>query len=232
VWTTNLVGLTFGFAMLGSFLLIPQLLQLPVATGHGFGLSVSEAGLYLLPSSVGMLVFVPVSGALDRRFGAKVPLVLGTIITAASFGVPAIAHDSVWQLLVSSALMGIGVGLAFAAMPNAIVAAVPPTQTGVATSVNTITRTIGGSIGTAALAAILGSGHVPTDDAFTNSFWTGPACSASRSSAPSSSLPAQDGGKPMPLRTRKLREHLHTDVVGARAVHGGAGWPRPSWAAM
>lgn len=172
VWTANLTGLAFGFAMFGSFLLIPQLLQLPAATGYGFGLSVSEAGLYLVPSAVGMLVFGPVSGALGRRFGAKVPLALGTVVAAASFVVPAIAHDREWQLLISSALMGIGTGLAFAAMANAIVAAVPPAQTGVATGVNTISRSIGGSIGTAVLAAILAA-NAGTDDGFTTTFWVG-----------------------------------------------------------
>ena len=49
--------------------------------------------------------------------------------------------------LVSTAVLGIGFGLAFAAMANLIVAAVPPEQTGVASGMNANIRTIGGSIG-------------------------------------------------------------------------------------
>ena len=50
VWTTNLTGLLLGFGMFGSFILIPQLVQLPESTGFGFGATVTEAGLFLLPS--------------------------------------------------------------------------------------------------------------------------------------------------------------------------------------
>ncbi|HEY1487456.1 MAG TPA: MFS transporter, partial [Micromonosporaceae bacterium] len=62
VWTTNLVGLTFGFVMYGTFLLIPTLLELPASTGYGFGKDVTAAGLFLLPSTLAMLVFGPMSG--------------------------------------------------------------------------------------------------------------------------------------------------------------------------
>jgi hypothetical protein len=63
VWTTNLVGLTFGFVMYGMFLLIPTLLELPAATGYGFGKHVTSAGLFLLPTTLAMLVFGPMSGS-------------------------------------------------------------------------------------------------------------------------------------------------------------------------
>jgi EmrB/QacA subfamily drug resistance transporter len=175
VWATNVVGLAFGFAMLGAFLLVPMLLELPTATGFGFGASVTTAGLFLLPATAGMLVFAPISGALERRVGARVPMVLGAAIGAGGFTFLAITHAHTWQLLVSVTLVGVGIGLAFAAMANAIVAAVPPTQTSVATSMNTIVRTVGGSVGAAVLAGLLAagvSGHgIPTDTAFTQGFW-------------------------------------------------------------
>lgn len=175
VWTTNLVGLTFGFVMYGTFLLIPTLLELPTITGYGFGKSVSEAGLFLLPTTLAMLVFGPLSGLLERRYGPKLPLLLGTVAVTAAFGLPAIAHGAVWQVLVSGILSGAGIGLAFAAMSNAIVEAVPATHTGEATSVNSIVRTVGGSVGTAVVAAVIASHStpqgLPTDDAFTGGFW-------------------------------------------------------------
>jgi hypothetical protein len=40
----NIVGLAFGFVLFGSFLLIPQLLELSAATGYGFGKTVTQAG--------------------------------------------------------------------------------------------------------------------------------------------------------------------------------------------
>jgi len=175
VWATNLVALILGFAMFGTFLLVPNLLELPAATGYGFGKTVSQAGLFLLPTTLMMLVFGPIAGLLDRRYGPKLPLVLGTISVIASFVLVAVAHDQIWQVLLSGVLTGAGIGLCFASMSNAIIESVPATHAGEAISVNTIARTIGSSIGTAVVAAVISS-HVtaqglPTDTAFTAGFW-------------------------------------------------------------
>ncbi|MBU2669669.1 MFS transporter [Actinoplanes bogorensis] len=175
VWATDLVALILGFAMFGTFLLVPTLLQLPEATGYGFGKSVSQAGLFLLPTVVMMVVFGPLAGILNRKFGPKLPMFLGAIFVVAAFTLPAVAHGQIWQVLASGILTGAGIGFAFAAMSNAIIEAVPAAQTGEATSVNTIARTIGSSIGTAVVAAVITSNTtpqgLPTDAAFTDGFW-------------------------------------------------------------
>ncbi|MET7419452.1 MFS transporter [Dactylosporangium sp. NPDC005555] len=175
VWATDLVALILGFAMFGTFLLVPTLLQLPAATGYGFGKSVSESGLFLLPTVLMMVVFGPIAGILNRRFGPKLPMFLGAVSVVAAFALPAIGHGAVWQVLASGILTGAGIGLSFAAMSNAIIESVPAAQTGEASSVNTIARTIGSSIGTAVVAAVITSKStpqgLPTDAAFTTGFW-------------------------------------------------------------
>ena len=175
VWATDLVALILGFAMFGTFLLVPTLLQLPAQTGYGFGKSVSESGLFLLPTVVMMVFFGPLAGLLNRKFGPKLPMFLGALAVVAAFAVPALAHGEIWQVLLSGVLTGAGIGLSFSAMSNAIIESVPATQTGEATSVNTIARTIGSSIGTAVVAAVITSHStpqgLPTDDAFTYGFW-------------------------------------------------------------
>jgi EmrB/QacA subfamily drug resistance transporter len=175
VWATNLVALILGFGMFGTFLLVPTLLQLPAATGFGFGKTVSESGLFLLPTVLGMVVFAPLAGALARRFGPKLPMLLGAVAVVVAFTLPAVSHAAIWQVLLSGVLTGAGIGLAFAGMSNAIIESVPAAQTGEASSVNTIARTIGSSIGTAVIAAVISSHTtpqgLPTDDAFTVSFW-------------------------------------------------------------
>ena len=92
-----------------------------------------------------------------------------------AFALPAVVHEQIWQVLGSGLLTGAGIGLAFAAMSNAIIESVPATQTGEATSVNAISRTIGSSIGTAVVAAVITSHStpqgLPTDEAFTAGFW-------------------------------------------------------------
>jgi EmrB/QacA subfamily drug resistance transporter len=174
VWATDLVALILGFAMFGTFLLVPTLLELPAVTGYGFGQSVSRAGLFLLPTVITMVIFGPLAGLLDRKFGPKVPLFIGAVVVAAGFVVPAVGHGSLWQVVLSGLLTGAGIGLCFASMSNAIIESVPSAQTGEATSVNAIARTVGSSIGTAVIAAVIVSHStprgLPTDDAFTLGF--------------------------------------------------------------
>ena len=50
-------------------------------------------------------------------------------------------------MLLSSALLGIGIGPAFAALGNLIVQAVPASQTGIASGMSTVLRTLGGVLG-------------------------------------------------------------------------------------
>jgi EmrB/QacA subfamily drug resistance transporter len=176
VWTVNLAGFLLGFGMYGSFILLPQLVEQPESTGYGFGASVTAAGLFMLPSTLAMLLVGPMAGRLERRFGSKPPLVAGVVFAMASFILLAVAHDASADIYVASGLLGIGIGLAFAAMANLIVVAVPADQTGVATGVNTVMRTIGGALGSQIIASILtanviAASGLPAERGFTIAFW-------------------------------------------------------------
>ena len=149
--------------------------ELPAQTGYGFGKSVTGAGLFLLPAVGAMLVFAPISGLLAHRFGPKLPFVLGALVATIGFATTVFNHGTTASLMVCIVLNGAGLGLALAAMSNAIIEAVPRTHTGEATGVNAIVRTIGGSIGAAVMAAVLSSKitpqGLPLDGAFTEGFW-------------------------------------------------------------
>jgi MFS family permease len=173
VWTTNLAGFLIGFGMYSSFVLIPQFVQTPTTTGYGFGSSVTQSGLFLIPSTVMMLLAAPIGGRLSGRFGSKVPLVLGAAITMLAFVQLAVAHSAHWQIYLASLLLGTGVGFSFASMANLIVEAVRPDQTGVATGMNAVMRTIGGAIGGQVAASILAASLVdglPDEQGYTLSF--------------------------------------------------------------
>jgi EmrB/QacA subfamily drug resistance transporter len=178
VWTTNLTAFLTGFGMFGSFILIPQFVQTPESSGYGFGADVTGAGLFMLPSTVVMLVAGPLAGALAGRVGSKLPLLLGTAITAASFALLAVAHAEAWQLIAAVVLMGLGIGMSFASMANLIVEAVPQRQTGEATGMNTIMRTVGGAFGGQLAAAIVAEqvtagSAFPGESGFTTAFAMG-----------------------------------------------------------
>jgi EmrB/QacA subfamily drug resistance transporter len=171
VWTTNAVALLLGFGMYASFILIPELVETPTSHGYGFGANVTRAGLFLLPSTVAMLVVGSQTGRLERRFGSKPPLLAGGALAFACFALLALAHSREWEIYLAAVLLGAGIGLAFAAMANLIIENVGPGETGVATGMNTVTRTVGGAFGGAATASIVaGSGSFPTSHGYSQAF--------------------------------------------------------------
>ncbi|HET7743108.1 MAG TPA: MFS transporter [Gaiellaceae bacterium] len=174
VWTTNLAALLIGFGMYSSFILIPQFVETPSANGYGFSASVTQGGLFLLPSTIAMILVSPLAGRLAGIVGSRVPLIAGSVVSAASFLVLAFAHEYRWELYLATLLLGVGIGLAFAAMANLIVDAVPPQQTGVATGMNTIMRTIGGALGAEIAVSILAASplanDLPSDHGYTLAF--------------------------------------------------------------
>jgi MFS family permease len=158
VWTANLVALLFGVGMYSIFAVLPEFLQTPHSAGYGFGVSITESGLILLPLSVTMFIFGAVSGRLTVRYGGRNILIGGAFLAIVPFGMLVVAHGQQWEILLSMALMGASFGLVFSAMSNLIVAGVPTSQTGVASGMNANIRTIGGSIGAAVVSSVVTSG--------------------------------------------------------------------------
>jgi EmrB/QacA subfamily drug resistance transporter len=173
VWSTNAAAFLLGAGMYASFIVFPQFAQLPRSTGFGFGASVTVSGLYLLPTTIGMFLLGLVTGRISERYGSKLALVLGTAFTAVSFAMLTVAHAHPYELLIAAALLGIGVGLAFAALGNLIVQAVPAHQTGVASGMNTVMRTLGGALGgqlSATFIAANTANGLPTVTGFTDTY--------------------------------------------------------------
>ncbi len=157
VWTVNTAAFLIGASMFCSFILIPEFVETPRSSGFGFGDNVTQAGLVLLPSTVMMLLFGPVSGRLSRRFGGRLPLTLGAAGCMLSFAFLAIAHGRPLDFYIACTVLGIGIGLSYAAMANLIVEAVPTHQTGIATGMNTVTRTLGGAVGGQIAGSVIAS---------------------------------------------------------------------------
>jgi EmrB/QacA subfamily drug resistance transporter len=175
VWTTNVAGFAIGFAMFGSFVLIPQFVQTPSSAGYGFGATVTESGLFLLPSALLMLFAGPFSGRLGARYGSRVPLAIGALSSGLSYAWLAAFDGARIDIYLASVLLGLGVGMALAAMANLVVEAVPPDVTGVASAINAIMRTIGGAVGAQVAAAIVSGSlengaRFPAESGFTGAF--------------------------------------------------------------
>ena len=161
VWTNNLVALLIGLGMYATFAFLPEFVQTPASAGYGFGATITQSGLMLLPSSITMFSVGLLAGRLTRLLGGKALVIGGSLIGCASMSILAFAHQHEWEVYLSGAIMGIGFGLVFSAMSALIVAAVPVSQTGVASGMNANIRTIGGSIGSAVMASVVTSQLAP-----------------------------------------------------------------------
>ena len=160
---TNITAMISGFAMFGTFVLVPNFVEIPHGltasvqrmVHFGFDASVTKAGLYLLPSSFALLFAGPLAGLMGRRVGSKWPLAIGMALVAVAAAWLAASHSHPWQLLAAMPILGAGVGFAFAAMATLITEAVRASETGVATGMNTVMRTVGGVVGGQMGAALL-----------------------------------------------------------------------------
>ncbi|MDO0924583.1 MFS transporter [Streptomyces sp. TG1A-8] len=173
VLVTNLASVAFGFSMFAMSLVLPQLLQLPRATGYGLGKSLLDAGLVMAPTGLVMMAMAPVSAVISRKWGPKVTLMCGAVIVAAGYGLSVVMMDAVWKLLVASCVIGAGIGFAYGAMPALIMGAVDPSETAAANSLNTLMRSIGTSTASAVAGVILaqmttsfGTVRLPSENGF------------------------------------------------------------------
>jgi MFS family permease len=172
VLLTNVATLISGFALFSCFVLVPSFVETDESYGYGFGATATEAGLFLLPGSVLMLFAGPLAGVAGRRFGSKWPLAVGMSVVSVAALLFAFAHDRPETVLLASALLGLGVGAAFAAMAAPIADNVDQRELGVAAGMNTVVRmtgaVVGGQVGAALLTARTVAGtDVPHESAYT-----------------------------------------------------------------
>lgn len=173
VWTTNAVAFLIGVGMYSSFILLPELVQEPTSSG-GFNASVTTAGLFLLPATIAITVLGQMAGFFERRIGSRGALIAGAAFSLLAYALLVLDRSVPAEIYVAAGLLGVGIGLSFSAMANLIVQNVRQEQTGVATGMNAVTRTLGGAFGgqvaATLLASNLGAGGIPTAHGFTLSF--------------------------------------------------------------
>ncbi|MCT1712435.1 MFS transporter permease [Dietzia sp. HMSC21D01] len=152
VLMTNIASVTVGMGLYAQLLIMPQILQLPAATGHGLGQSMVAMGLWSAPGGLAMMAVSPLSGRLISTRGPKITLILGSLVIAVGYASGLFLMGSTWGVMIVGIIVSGGVGLAYGAMPALIMASVPTSEMGSANSVNTLMR----SIGTTTSAAVLG----------------------------------------------------------------------------
>ena len=154
---TNLATVFVGMGLYFAFLGLTQFVQIPhEAAGYGFGATVLEASvIYLLPGAVTGFLVALISGRFIDRFGARPVLVVAAAAGITGFLFIALVHSAPWQVITASILANAYISLGYGALPALVVSEVTAGETGVATSMNAIARTIGSSTAAALVAVLL-----------------------------------------------------------------------------
>jgi EmrB/QacA subfamily drug resistance transporter len=148
-------------ALAGMFFLVP--IQLQVTAGY----SAWAAGLALLPLTALTLVLSPYGGELTARFGARLPLAVGSLLCMAALLLAGrIGSDAsyVSEVLPVVALTGVGVPLITPPITAAVLAAVPDRRAGIASAVNNGVARAAGLVVVAALPLLAGLPQHIADD--------------------------------------------------------------------
>jgi MFS transporter, DHA2 family, multidrug resistance protein len=148
----NFIMFIVGFCLYSSIMLIPLFLQTLM------GYSATDAGMVMAPGGVATLITMPFVGAmLQKRDGRKI-VMTGLIIGATSMfimqrlNLQASYWDYVWPRIV----LGIGLAMTFVPLTTVTLATIPRMEMGNATGMFNLLRNIGGSVGIAVAATLLG----------------------------------------------------------------------------
>lgn len=182
VLVTNIVLTVVGLGMyLALFALIYQF-EYPLASGGYNGafptFNILDAGIYIVPLALGMIVFAVAVSFAVARVGVKPFAIAGSVVTAAGFYLISIA-TTLDQALLYETVIGAGIALLNASIINLLVLTVDPKDMSQATAMNNVFRNVGGSVGAPIAGSLLatytlGSGPLaglPAHLAFQYAFW-------------------------------------------------------------
>ncbi|GAA2215766.1 MFS transporter [Nonomuraea monospora] len=151
------VGATVASFLLG-FALFAAITTVSAVAQGPLGASVLQVGLYLLPTTVLMLVVSVLAGPLMRRFTASALVAGGSALVAAAMLWLAVSRSSGADLYGAATVLGLGVGLGYAALGTMAVEHVEPAKTAAAGGINSLVRIVGSSVAGAVGAAVLSGG--------------------------------------------------------------------------
>jgi EmrB/QacA subfamily drug resistance transporter len=160
----NVVAMVFSLGAFGAVFLLAQFLQ--IVQGH----TPLEAGLMTLPWTAMPLIVAPLSGLVAPRIGTRALIVAGLVLLAAGVGYLGLilsGNPSYGEQLPGYVAAGIGMGLAFSPISNAVLANIAPADHAKANGANSTLREIGVALGIAVLTAVFtGAGGTLTPTGF------------------------------------------------------------------
>lgn len=151
VIVTNFVMLLVPLGMFLGFQAFAYKFELPVV---GYNLSIATTGLSLVPLAISMVIFAPVTGFAVSKTGVKMIGIPGALIAVLGFYLNgrAATYD---QQLAFMFIAGAGLAIVMASVINLLILTVDPRDMGLATSMNTVFRNLGSSLGAPIAGSLL-----------------------------------------------------------------------------
>ena len=140
----------------------------------GLGYPPLETGVRLLPFFLTPTLIAPFAGAVSQRVGLRPVIALGLLLECAGFAWVALAgtlHPSYFELVLALFVAGVGISMTLPTIPTAVLGAVEPAETGMASGVNNMTQRLGAVFGIAVGVSVFSAhGGLHSAAAFTGGF--------------------------------------------------------------
>jgi EmrB/QacA subfamily drug resistance transporter len=146
------------FSLFGFIFLVTQYFQFVK------GYSTLSAGVHTLPFAVFAGVTAPVGARLALRWGPRRVVSSGLFVMAAGLGLASTLDADtayVGPVIVSMALLAIGLSLVTAPATEAVMSSLPRERAGAGAAVNDTTRELGGTLGVAVVGSVFASVYGP-----------------------------------------------------------------------
>jgi MFS transporter, DHA2 family, multidrug resistance protein len=147
-----MIAAFLGLALYGSVFVLPVFLQ------GLHGMTANQTGMIILPGAIASAVTMAVVGRNAARLDARITVPLGAGLFMFSMWKLSLltydagAHDLFWPLI----SRGVGLGLIFVPLTGATMAELPAQELAQGTGMFNLTRQLGGSVGIALSATLLG----------------------------------------------------------------------------
>ena len=154
----NLVTVFLGFVPYLFYVALPILLESPAGIGHG--MSVTGAGIAMLPSAVLVFVGGRLAPMLIPRIPGGVVISSALVVMLAGSALAALRPSSLLAVVIGFALVGLGNGAGFAAASDLVTRIAPKAEIAAAAGLNGVLRTVGSAVGIPVTGVILAASAV------------------------------------------------------------------------